>query len=100
MNAVVQSVPLNQLRSSALNVRKTGGANIEDLAASIRARGLIHNLSVFARSVLAEIRNAATTFLRVTHSRLPWHRSGLCFATLADAACRQPPARTTTVLGV
>lgn len=49
MNAVVQSIPLNQLHHSALNVRKTGGANIENLAASIRARGLIHNLTVFAR---------------------------------------------------
>jgi ParB family chromosome partitioning protein len=49
MNAEVQTIPLNQLHHSALNVRKTGGANIEDLAASIRARGLIHNLTVFAR---------------------------------------------------
>lgn len=49
MNAVVQSIPLNQLHLSPRNVRKTGGTKIEDLAASIRARGLIHNLTVLPR---------------------------------------------------
>lgn len=44
----VQSLPLNQLHASLLNVRKTGGQKIEDLAASIKADGLIHNLTVIA----------------------------------------------------
>ena len=45
---VVQNLPLNQLHVSLLNVRKTGGQKIEDLAASIKADGLIHNLTVIA----------------------------------------------------
>src|SRR5271157_5277555 len=42
----IVSIPLNKLVASALNVRKTGGQSIEDLAASIKAHGLIHNLVV------------------------------------------------------
>ena len=41
-------LPLNQLHASERNVRKTGGQKIEDLAASIAADGLIHNLTVIA----------------------------------------------------
>jgi ParB-like chromosome segregation protein Spo0J len=37
---------LNKLVRSALNVRKTGGQSIDDLASSIHAHGLIHNLTV------------------------------------------------------
>jgi ParB family transcriptional regulator, chromosome partitioning protein len=37
---------LNKLVASPLNVRKTGGQTIEDLAASIQAHGLLHNLVV------------------------------------------------------
>jgi ParB family chromosome partitioning protein len=44
--APTQVIALNQLRLSALNVRKTGGQAIDDLAASIAADGLIHNLTV------------------------------------------------------
>ena len=44
----IQNLPLNQLHASGLNVRKTGGQKIEDLAASIQAEGLIHNLTVIA----------------------------------------------------
>ena len=40
------SIPLNKLVASRLNVRKIGGQSIEDLAASIKAHGLIHNLVV------------------------------------------------------
>jgi ParB family chromosome partitioning protein len=40
------SIPLSQLTSSASNVRKSGGASIEDLAGSIQAHGLLQNLSV------------------------------------------------------
>jgi ParB family chromosome partitioning protein len=42
----IVSIPLNKLVASPLNVRKTGGQSIEDLAASIKAHGLIHNLVV------------------------------------------------------
>jgi ParB/RepB/Spo0J family partition protein len=40
------SIPLNKLVRSEHNVRKTGGELIEDLAASILAHGLLHNLTV------------------------------------------------------
>ena len=42
----IVNIPLNKLVASPLNVRKTGGQTIEDLAASIRAHGLLHNLVV------------------------------------------------------
>jgi ParB family transcriptional regulator, chromosome partitioning protein len=42
----IVSIPLNKLVASRLNVRKIGGHSIEDLAASIKAHGLIHNLVV------------------------------------------------------
>lgn len=45
----VQAIPLDQLFPSPLNVRKTGGTRIDSLAASIKARGLIHNLTVVPR---------------------------------------------------
>ena len=44
--AEIVSIPLNKLVASPLNVRKTGGLTIEDLAASIQAHGLLHNLVV------------------------------------------------------
>lgn len=44
--AEIAMLPLSQLEASPLNVRKTGGQSIEDLAASIRAEGLIQNLTV------------------------------------------------------
>jgi ParB family transcriptional regulator, chromosome partitioning protein len=42
----IVTLPLNKLVPSPLNVRKTGGITIDDLAASILAQGLIHNLVV------------------------------------------------------
>jgi ParB family chromosome partitioning protein len=42
----VISIPLNKLVRSHHNMRKTGGESIEDLAASILAHGLLHNLTV------------------------------------------------------
>ena len=42
----IVTIPLNKLVASRLNVRKIGGRSIEDLAASIKAHGLIHNLVV------------------------------------------------------
>jgi ParB family transcriptional regulator, chromosome partitioning protein len=43
----IVAIPLNKLvPSSKYNVRKTGGLSIDDLAASIQAHGLLHNLVV------------------------------------------------------
>ncbi|MBS0216539.1 ParB/RepB/Spo0J family partition protein [Rudaea sp.] len=42
----LQSIPVASLVLSPLNVRKTGGQSVEDLAASIQAQGLIQNLTV------------------------------------------------------
>lgn len=44
----IQTIPLDSLCLSSRNVRKTGGASIESLAASIAAHGLIQNLTVSA----------------------------------------------------
>lgn len=44
----IHTIPLDKLRLSPRNVRKTGGASIESLAASIAAHGLIQNLTVSA----------------------------------------------------
>ncbi|WCE02813.1 ParB/RepB/Spo0J family partition protein [Pseudoxanthomonas sp. JBR18] len=42
----IQQIPLDQLRISPRNARRTGGNNVDDLAASIRAEGLLQNLVV------------------------------------------------------
>ena len=43
----IQQIPLNQLIPSKANVRKTGaGSGIDELAASIKAHGLLQNLQV------------------------------------------------------
>jgi len=42
----IVTIPLNKLVPSPNNVRKTGGLPIDDLAASIQAHGLLHNLVV------------------------------------------------------
>ena len=42
----IQTIPLAKLKQSPLNVRKTGGKKVEELAASIRASGLQQNLGV------------------------------------------------------
>ena len=39
-------IPLNKLVRSPRNVRKTGGESVEELAASINAHGLLHNLAL------------------------------------------------------
>jgi len=44
----IENIPLSQLVPSPRNVRKTGGASVEDLAASIHAHGLLQNLVVSA----------------------------------------------------
>jgi ParB family transcriptional regulator, chromosome partitioning protein len=45
-NSELVEIPLNKLMASDKNVRKTRGQAIEDLAASIQAHGLLHNLVV------------------------------------------------------
>lgn len=42
----IQQIPLDQLRISPRNARRTGGHNISDLAASIAAEGQLQNLVV------------------------------------------------------
>lgn len=45
--SVLQTIPLSKLKADkTINVRKTGGQKIEDLAASIRGNGLLQNLGV------------------------------------------------------
>lgn len=44
----IQNIPLNQLKPSRWNVRKTGGKDVADLAASIKSVGLLQNLTVNA----------------------------------------------------
>ena len=43
---VITTIPLNKLRLSAANVRKTGPRSLEQLAADIGARGVLQNLVV------------------------------------------------------
>lgn len=43
---MITEIPLSQLHATYLNVRKTGGASVDSLAASIAHHGLIHNLVV------------------------------------------------------
>lgn len=45
-HGTILTVPLHDLAPSPRNVRKTGGMSIEELAASIRAHGLLQNLNV------------------------------------------------------
>jgi hypothetical protein len=45
-------IPLKYLVPSTLNVRKTHGNTVAELAASIRAHGLLHNLTVTAQADL------------------------------------------------
>jgi len=45
---MIRMVPVSMLVSSEKNVRKTGGQSIDELAASIRAHGLLQNLSAYA----------------------------------------------------
>ena len=49
------AIPLNLLVVSPRNVRKTGGTNIETLAASIQAHGLIQNLTVTPKGKKFEV---------------------------------------------
>jgi ParB family chromosome partitioning protein len=51
MDTGLTTIPLSQLHPTTLNVRKIGGASIDELAASIAHHGLIHNLVVAPGSV-------------------------------------------------
>ena len=48
-------IPLNLLIASPRNVRKTGGKNVDDLAASIRSVGLLQNLTVAIKGKKYEV---------------------------------------------
>lgn len=52
---MITSIPLSELVASPRNVRKTGGQNIDDLAASIRAHGLLQNLNVVGKGDKYEV---------------------------------------------
>lgn len=52
---MITSIPLSKLVPSPLNVRKTGGQSVDDLAASIRAHGLLQNLTVAAKGGKYEV---------------------------------------------
>lgn len=52
---MIQPIPLSKLTASSHNVRKTGGQNIDDLAASIRAHGLLENLIVVGKGGKYEV---------------------------------------------
>lgn len=45
-SAAIQYIPLDKLSPSKLNARQHGGAKVDDLVASIRAEGLLQNLTV------------------------------------------------------
>lgn len=42
----IEHIPLSDLNATSINARRTGGASIDDLAASISHHGLFHNLVV------------------------------------------------------
>ena len=69
----IVQIPLNKLTKSDHNVRKTGDKSVAELAASIQAHGLLHNL------VVTETKNekykviAGARRFAAQHSR---HRSG------------------------
>ena len=58
----IVTIPLNKLVASPVNVRKTGAQSIEDLAASIQAHGLIHNLVVTQKGEKHEVVAGARRF--------------------------------------
>lgn len=51
----LQTIPLSRLVPSPRNVRKTGGMSVPELAASIRATGLLQNLVVRAKGDVFEV---------------------------------------------
>jgi ParB family transcriptional regulator, chromosome partitioning protein len=73
----IVSIPLSKLAVSPLNVRKTGGLTIEDLATSIEAHGLIHNLVVIKvpkgdkHQVIAGARRFAALTKLAKEKRIP-----------------------------
>jgi ParB family chromosome partitioning protein len=70
MNVTEQIVliPLNKLVSSSLNVRKTNGETIDELAASIAAHGLLQNLVVSpAKGDKHQVIAGGRRFLALSH---------------------------------
>lgn len=86
-------VPLSQLRPSKLNVRKTVGASITELAASVARVGLLQNLTVILASngehyeVVAGSRRLAALKLLVKKRRIARDYEVPCLL-VADASAR------------
>jgi ParB family chromosome partitioning protein len=60
-------IPLNKLVPSPFNVRKAGGQSLEELSASIRAHGLLHNLVVAEQA--GSGKNGSQTFQVIAGGR-------------------------------
>src|SRR5688572_9731068 len=71
----ITTIAFSHLIPSPVNVRKTGGASIDDLVASIEAHGLLQNLQVRAAGkkfeVVAGGRRLAALNLLVKKKKLP-----------------------------
>ena len=87
-------VPLNKLIPSPANVRKTGGGNIDELAAMIDAQGLLHRLTVVPASnrkkgyfeVAGGGRRLKALNLLASQNKLPKDAPIECKRVEADAA--------------
>lgn len=87
-------VPLNRLIPSPANVRKTGGGNIDELAAMIDAQGLLHRLTVVPASnrkkgyfeVAGGGRRLKALNLLASQNKLPKDAPIECKRVEADAA--------------
>src|SRR5260370_6296278 len=102
----IVSIPLNKLVRSERNVRKTGGESIEDLAASILAHGLLHNLTVVEQrnhkgtssgkyEVVAGGRRYAALQRLATEKKLPKSFAVPCQVVEASAAVEASLAENT-----
>ncbi|MBE7417383.1 MAG: ParB/RepB/Spo0J family partition protein [Ideonella sp.] len=85
-------IPLSRLRPSSRNVRRSGGASIPELAASIARVGLLQNLTVVAApdgehyDVVAGRRRLAALKLLVKRRRLVKDHEVHCLLVCDDAA--------------
>jgi ParB family chromosome partitioning protein len=91
-----EAIPLNRLKASTLNVRKTEKtAQIEELAASIAVHGLLHPLTVTALSkdggfgVVAGGRRLAALKLLAKRKHLPKDASIPCIVTEAESSAEE-----------
>ncbi len=89
-DATLILVPLSQLKPSPKNVRKTGGQSITDMAASIQANGLIHNLTVEevgkGYEVIAGGRRLAALKQLAKEKKIPANYEVPCLVVDADKA--------------